>query len=102
MTTKPTAPPIQSLYFESIFISPKLRDVARLPLSLVDLDQPDVSFDRFDYVVHLSIPYLFGHAKREALGGVEGNMRRQRKRVRIDYRIDDDRPGFVSKGFRKS
>jgi hypothetical protein len=39
-------------------------------------DQPDVSFYRPDYFVHLSAPHLFGKAKREAFGRVKGNMRR--------------------------
>jgi|HubBroStandDraft_4_1064222.scaffolds.fasta_scaffold36343_2 hypothetical protein len=40
-------------------------------------DQPDVAFDRFDHGVHLPGQHLFGEAKREALGRMERNMRRQ-------------------------
>ena len=39
-------------------------------------DQPDVTFDRLDHIVHLSAPDLFGHAKGKAFGGVQRNMRR--------------------------
>lgn len=39
-------------------------------------DQPDVSFDRLDHFIHLSVPYLFGHAKSEAFDRMERNMRR--------------------------
>ena len=39
-------------------------------------DQPDVSFNHLDHIIHLSVPYLFGNAKREPFGRVERNMRR--------------------------
>jgi hypothetical protein len=40
-------------------------------------DEPDIMFHRLDHRVHLSVPHLFGKAKGEAFGRVEGNMRRQ-------------------------
>src|SRR3984885_9626571 len=62
-------------------------------------DQSDVPFDRLDHIVHLSAPQLLGHAKSETFGCVERNMRGQRKRKRIDYRVDDNGSAFVSEGF---
>ncbi len=52
-------------------------DFGRTPNTALDCsDQPNVPFDRFDYIVHLSAPYLFGHAKSEAFDSMERNMRR--------------------------
>ncbi len=39
-------------------------------------DKPNITFDRLDHIVHLSIPYLLGKAKGESLGRVQRNMRR--------------------------
>ena len=58
------------------------------------LDQPNVAFDRLDHRVQVPVQHLFGQAQGEALGRVEGNMRRQRQRKGIDHRIHArrDRP----------
>ncbi len=63
--------------------------------ALVESDQIDVAFDRFDHGVHLPVQYLFGEAEGEAFGRMEGNMRRQRQCIGIDHHIHHDGTVFV-------
>src|ERR1019366_9670861 len=65
-------------------------------------DKPRIARYRLDHGVHVTAQYLLRQAECEALGGIEGNMRRPRERERIDDCVDDDRPGTMRERLRET
>src|SRR5438552_900500 len=65
-------------------------------------DKPGIARYRLDHCVHLTAQHLLREAEREALHGVEGDMRRPREREGIDDRVDDDRPAAMGERLRET